>query len=106
MTTEDTLPAFPVDDVTLNLLEHALQARLSYDDEGAVVVEGAEMTVPALLDFLSGYDASKSVPVVDEDGYTVPDITEYVGGPLYSRDDVIAALIHEVRRLRADGPAS
>lgn len=97
------LPPFPVDDVTLNLLEHALEARLTIDDEGHHVVVGADMSVNRLLDFLSGYDETK-VEVLregtDEGGWAGAEIAEYTGGQLYTRDCVIRALIAEVRRLR------
>ena len=98
-----TLADFPVDDVTLDALEHALGACLTWEGvedraDGPRVV-GADMSVSRLLDFLSGYDESKLAPLVDEDGYEVPDWSEYPD-PLYHRDDVIRALIAEVRRLR------
>lgn len=80
------LGPFPVDDATLGVLEHALGASYVVDEDEHEVV-GADMTVPKLLDFLSGYDESKVV-----DG-TYP-------GPVYTRDDVIRALIAEVRLLR------
>lgn len=94
------LPPFPVDDVTLDAVEHALDAVLTYDELGGVRIVGADMSLPALLDFLSGYDPEKVAPFEDESGHTHDDITEYVGGPLYTRDCIIRALITEVRRLR------
>ncbi len=106
MTEQASLPAFPVDDVTLALVEHAMGARLIFDgtEDGPKVV-GADMSMPALLDFLSGYDPAKVVPLVLEDGHEVDGWTEYVGGPIYGRDDIIAALIAEVRRLRPSDDA-
>lgn len=94
-----TLPDFPVDDFTLAAIEHALDARLSYDDDGNCVVVGADYTIPKLLDFLSGYDEGMVVPLLDDDGYEIPHHVEYPGS-IYSRDDLIRALIVEVRRLR------
>lgn len=99
-----TLAEFPVDDVTLDLLGHALGACLTWEGvadraDGPRVV-GADMSLSRLLDFLSGYDPAKLTPVVDEDGYEVPDWVEYPD-PIYHEHDVIRALIAEVRRLRA-----
>ena len=99
-----TLADFPIDDVTLGLLDHALGACLTWEgvadrDDGPRVV-GADMSVSRLLDFLSGYDGSKLTPLVDEDGYEVPDHFDYPD-PLWHEHDVIRALIAEVRRLRA-----
>lgn len=91
-----TAASFPVDDFTLDQLEHALDARIG--EQGEVV--GADFTVPRLLDFLSGYDPTKSVPVVDEDApWRAPEVFEYPE-PVYTRDCAIRALIAEVRRLR------
>lgn len=98
-----TLADFPLDDVTLDALDHALGARLTWDgvanrDDGPRVV-GADMSVSKLLDFLSGYDETKLAPLVDEDGYEVPDHFVYPDA-LWHEHDVIRALIAEVRRLR------
>jgi len=95
----DVLPSFPVDDVTLAALEHALGGALSCED-GEPRLVGAEFSVSTLLDFLSGYDPSQIVPCVDDDGFVIPDFVEYTGGPIYHVHDVIRALIAEVRRLR------
>lgn len=91
-----SLPPFPVDECTLGNIEHALDARMSVDEEGAHHVAGADFTMPALLNFQSGYDPALVEPLGDG-------IVEYVGGELYTRDDVIRALVAEVHRLR--GPA-
>lgn len=96
----DHLPPFPVDDVTLLALEHALDACHTFNEEGEPVNIGSDYSLDQLLDLLSGYDPSKVVPVMDDDGYEIPDTVEYVGGPLYHPHDVIRALIAEVRRLR------
>jgi hypothetical protein len=93
---EYTLPDFPVDDITLDLLEHALDARLTFTEDGTLTHVGADMTVPQLLDFLSGYDPSLSEPTEH------PDIKVYPH-PIYHEHDVLRALVAEVRRLRADG---
>ena len=99
----ETLPSFPVDDVTLDLVEHALAGTLTFDGcdpgDGPRLV-GAEFSLSKLLDFLSGYDKTLNVPLTDEDGYEIPDWVEYTGGPIYHPTDIIRALIAEVRRLR------
>lgn len=94
---ENKLGPFPVDDLTLAAIEHSLDHRLTFVD-GELVGVGADMSLTDLLDFLSGYDPTKvEVPADPGDG---PQITEYIGGPLYTHESVIRALITEVRRLR------
>jgi hypothetical protein len=53
------LPSFPVDDVTLAAIEHALGGALEMRDDLPVLV-GADFSLDTLLDFLSGYDPAKS----------------------------------------------
>lgn len=103
MSMENLLPPFPVDDATLLALEHALGAALYYDEEGDLAILGADYTVPGLLDFLSGYDPTKVEVLMDGivPGIDEPEVVEYIGGPLYTRDCVIRALIAEIRRLRS-----
>lgn len=74
--------AFPVDDETLSLVEIALAG----SDERSSLVE--------LLDLLSGVDPERSVEV-EAGVYEHPDAT-------WHANDVIAALIAEVRRLRGE----
>lgn len=95
-----SLPPFPVDDLTLTSLKHALQATLTFDDDGNPVITGAEYDIHSLMSFLSGYDPTKVVPLLDDDGYEIPDATRY-DGQLYTERCVISALVAEVRRLRA-----
>lgn len=83
---------FPVDDLTLSALEHALDAAYEVDDEGTHTVVGAEFNLTQLLDFLSGYDPADTASLHGN-------VSEHTQ-PLYTRDDVIRALIAEVRRLR------
>lgn len=101
----DTLPAFPVDDVTLAAIEHALGGAYTVDtDEDGHHTHrlvGADYSLHDLLDFLSGYDPSQVIPATDADGYEMPGVTEYPG-VLYHVNDIIKALIAEVRRLRTD----
>lgn len=105
------LPPFPLDDLTLAHVEHALNTRRGDPaPDDAVTYVGGEFTLSALLDFLSGYDPDKSVLVSGD-----PD-ADYPGAPLgigpetavymyphalYSDHDLIRALVAEVRRLRA-----
>lgn len=84
-----SLPPFPVDDDVLDRIEEAMNTRL--DGENRPV--GGEFTLPRLLDFYSGYDPTKEIEIDEH-------ISEYPD-PLYHRDDVISALIAEVRRLRS-----
>lgn len=90
------LPPFPTDEVTLAALRHALGASYTCDGTTHRIV-GADMNVSQLLNFLSGYDRSRLVPL-SADGTWV----EYPG-TVYSRDDVIRALLDEVERLRSGG---
>lgn len=86
------LPDFPVDDGTLNLLEDSLNGSFTVDADGTHHLVGADFTVSDLLDFLSGYDEAKLE--TGENGW------EEYPDPLYHINDVVRALIAEVRRLR------
>lgn len=78
----DTLHV-PVDDTSLALIEDATNASLEINSDGEPAVIGAEFSMNRLLEFWSGYDAdSTDTPV------------------LLGRDDIIRALIGEIRRLR------
>lgn len=81
---------FPVDDFTLDQVEHALWA--ARDVDGTLV--GADFTLWQLLEFLSGYNPILLAPEDDRE-----DVVSYPN-PLYGPNDVIQALINEVRRLR------
>lgn len=90
------LGPFPLDEVTLSNLEHALHGHYVIDEDGQHLLEGSEFTVAGLLDFLSGWDDAK---LVDHgDGWS-----EYEG-QVYHEHDVIQAMITEIRRLRALHP--
>jgi hypothetical protein len=80
--------SFPVDDHVLTLLEDAMRGGFEVDPDGTHRLVGAEFTVNKLLDFYSGYNPENVV-------------NEVYLGTLYTKDDVIRALIAEVRRLRA-----
>jgi hypothetical protein len=96
-----TLPPFPVDDVTLLAVEHALDACLSYDEATEQFTNvGSDYSLDQLCEMLSGVDPTKWVPSVDDDGFEIPGMVEYPDGPIYHPNDIIRALIAEVRRLR------
>lgn len=86
-----SLPPFPVDDLTLTSLEHALQATLTFDALGNPVITGAEYDIHSLMSFLSGYDPTKVEAMGEDVSYN---------GNVYTEHCVITALIAEVRRLR------
>jgi len=96
---ETELPEFPVDDTTLDFLEHAMQGSYIVDEEGNHTLVGADFSLSQLYNFLSDYDESKSVHVgYSKDGTPMYDYP----GAVYTPYDVIRALIAEVRRLRAE----
>ena len=95
---EQTLPPFPVDDGTLNLLEHAMRGAYRVDLDGEHHLVGADFSMTDLFRLLSGYDPALLIPL-DSD-----DVMLYTGGPVYDERSVIRALITEVRRLRAQLP--
>lgn len=70
----DLLPTFPVDQITRGLLREALNATLDADFR----IVGAEFSMGRLLEFMSGG--------ITDDGYQV----------VYTRDDVIRALLDEI----------
>ena len=98
-TVDNTLPSFPVDDVTLAAIEHALQGSYTLDEHGNHVLVGAEFTLDRVLDLAAGIDRSQDAdhlhPV--SEGVVVDDRVHF------TPNDVIKALIIEVRRLRALG---
>lgn len=90
-----SLPPIPVDDNALDLIEQALDAYI--DEDGNLA--GSDFGLHRLLDFWAGYDEAKVV-VIEEPSEGRPGLSEYVGS-LYHPNDVIRALVNEVRRLRA-----
>lgn len=88
------LPAFPVDDETLDLLETAI-------DPNRISVGGQCSSLNAFLEFMSELGGSApdgQQEVGLEDGVAVyPD-------PSYHHNDVIKSLVAEIRRLRAAAP--
>lgn len=113
--------AFPVDDATLAAVEHALGGSLTYDrpddaspdDRGPWLI-GADYSLHTLLDFLAGCTGRDPNEELIQPGRDESDLPEWERGrdwsaaeivydtrPHYTERDVIAALIAEVRRLRA-----
>lgn len=84
----EPLPAFPTDPGTLDAIEDAV-----YQHPGSTHIT-AMPTLDELLELLSGWTPEGDETV--HDGARIVDT-----GPLYSREDVILALITEVRELRA-----
>lgn len=96
-----TLSPFPVDDVTLDLVEHSLGAAYDADEDGDNVLVGADMNLHQLLGFLDGTAEveHERKQAADVRGEHVVDMTDMTS---YHVNDVIRALIAEVRRLRDD----
>lgn len=111
------LPPFPTDDECLALLDLALQPGPRCSDcagtgQPVVPAPGEQcpgcngrgtvgITLTGVLDLLSGYDPAKVTQAVNEYDQPIPDVFVYEGGALYRPEDVIAALLAEVRLLRA-----
>ena len=91
--------SFPVDDITLDAIEHALGGSYTVDEDGTHHLVGSDYTLSTLLDFLSGYDASKLELMDGENEWDAIPVYSYPEA-LYHHTDVIRALIAEVRRLR------
>jgi hypothetical protein len=87
------LGTFPTDDAALNAIEHALGACFKIDDNGEHVRIGADYSLGDLCRFYSGYRREAIVSLSE-------DVVEYVGGPVYTVNDIIAALITQVRQYR------
>lgn len=85
-----TLPSFPVDPGTLVALEGAI----TEDPELGVGLD-------ELLELLAGWTPGDAPDTIHETGTRAVDVPA-----LYSREDVILALITEVRQLRADWDAA
>lgn len=89
-----SLPPIPLDDVALDLIDHALNAVYDVDDDGIHHNVGSDMTLDQLLDFWSGPSPREHIR----------DTAEYIPimwrSPRYSEHDLIRALVAEIRRLR------
>lgn len=114
----DTLPDFPVDDLTLDAIEHSLGYCLTIDDEGNPVSDGsADYSLDTLLDFLAGTIGRDPNEILISPGRDESDLPEWERGRdwssaeivedtriHYSKHDLIRALVAEIRRLRgSDG---
>jgi hypothetical protein len=102
-----TLPPFPVDDFTLDQLEHALNTSIEVTDEGKHRCVGGDFTMAQFLSFMSGYDPERQTLIGYTDTIPGTDIHHDNAVPIYESWDqhyhehsVIRALIAEVRRLR------
>lgn len=109
--TGSLLPPLPLDDVTLDAIEHALDAYLTYEGENGEELDeprlaGAEYQLTGLLDFLAGAVGK------DPNGYLLEPGDVRIPGlagaevwmdtrPTYSERDLIRALVAEVKRLRS-----
>lgn len=82
-----TLPSFPVDEGTLNVILDSLDRGYIGNDANHEPIRAVgTFRLDDVLRLLSGYQPSAD-----------PDVAEL----LFCRDDIIAALIHEIRSLRA-----
>lgn len=94
-----SLPPFPVDDITLNVVRDSLDEVIEYVDPstGHVTKKGPGFGLHDVLNMLSGFDPAL---VREEPTYGI----SFYPGEIYSVEDVIGALIDEIRRLRAAAP--
>lgn len=83
----------PLDDMSLGLMLEAMDTGLDCDEDGNHVLVGGTITMNQLLNFWSGYDKAKEL----DEGENM----SYYPHPVLMRDDIIRALIEEVRALRA-----
>lgn len=93
---------FPVDDLTLDMVESSLNYSLTYRDENGELLDepigvGAEVSLHSPLDFLSGTATDPLGVVRCADDGVFDDPRQH-----FSKEDVIRALIHEIRRLRSE----
>lgn len=96
-----SLPPFPVDDETLNVIYDSMDRVVTgFDENGSPIREGSPFTLDDVLNMLSGYDESLTVQALNEYDQPIPDIYEYTGPGIYHQHDLIRALIDEIRRLR------
>lgn len=97
-----TLPPFPVDEETLNVIYDSMnRVVVGFDDNNEPIRDGSPFSLEDVLNMLSGYDPSLMVQAVNEYDQPIPDIYEYTGPGIYHQHDLIRALIDEIRRLRS-----
>lgn len=94
-------PVIPVDDEALNAIEHTFGGALVGELDDIELV-GADYSLPQLLDFWAGYEESQEPPIgwATWQGRDVEVYDETNSPPTFRRDDLIQALITEIRRLR------
>lgn len=115
---EPELGPFPLDDVTLDAIEHSLGYCLTFDGENGEQLDqprgiGADYSLSTLLDFLSGALGRDPNEVLISPGRDESDLPEWERGRNwanaeivedtrvhYTERDLIRALIGEVRSLR------
>ena len=90
---------FPVDDVALENIKHALNGSFTVGEDGTHHLVGADFSLNQLLDFYSGYDKNKLVKMEDVQMFGSDEVYEYPD-PVFHYTDVIRALIAEIERLR------
>ncbi|WP_447948225.1 hypothetical protein [Microbacterium maritypicum] len=90
----NTVPKVPTDETSLSLILEAMETASECDEDGNVSLVGGTITISQLLDFWSGYDKSKEQYVSEG--------VSYYPHPVLMRDDIIRALIEEIRTLRAN----
>jgi hypothetical protein len=97
-----TLPQFPVDEATLDLLMAAIDPRGHGDPDAEA------SSVASFLDFMSQLGGSdpKAVAEVVDDGSHGGAVIHVMRDPIYHDHDVYRALIAEIRRLRTIVPAT
>lgn len=118
--TDESLPPIPLDDMTLDAIDHALGGVLTYDrpdgapEDGGPWRIGADYSLATLLDFLAGATGRDPNEELIQAGRDESDLPEWERGrdwsgaeivydtrTHYSDHDLIAALVAEVRRLRS-----
>lgn len=104
MSEMDDLPTFPIDDLTLDQIEHAMGGSYTVDQDGTHHLVGADFSLSQFIDFMAGvYDGqlpAEQNPHLIHQGY-VGEIPVYRDTRVhYTEHDIIRALIAEVRRLR------
>lgn len=103
MEDQPSLGSFPVDPLTLDMVEASLKYCLTIDEETGdpVPVDPDVVSLSDLCDFLSG-TSTDPLGQVEFDG-EIDGIKWYTDHrPHYSERDIIQALIDEVRKLRSE----
>lgn len=92
----------PLDDASLDLIEHALGGALEHDeDAGEDRLVGADFSLHRLLDFWANHEPTTEPVGQAMWGGELVDVYDDTDSPAFHPNDLIAALIAEVRRLRS-----